>query len=100
MCRLRWPKTSPIRRNVSAPDIAASQIRTLRTLTASPGETGFLREYSSGAWLRHNPQIRLRRFPPFRVNLLGLLIRDRGSQNHLVARLPVGWRRDAMPGGE
>src|SRR3984893_8798507 len=39
--------------------------------------------------LRHNPQIRLRRFPAARILLLGFFLRHRGQDDHVLAILPI-----------
>src|SRR6185295_7603785 len=45
-------------------------------------------------------QIRLRRLPTLRVLLFGFLVGDRAGDDHLLARLPVHRRGDAVLGRE
>src|SRR5438132_2081619 len=48
--------------------------------------------------LRHGPQIRLERLEALRVLFLRLLVRYRGRNDHVLARLPVHRRRNRVFG--
>src|SRR5262245_3871519 len=59
------------------------------TMTATPS-----------LWMRHDADVGLRRLPALRIDRLRLVIADRARDDHVLALLPVGGRRDAVLCGE
>jgi len=51
-------------------------------------------------WLRNNPQIRLRRLPPFRKLLFGFIVRNCGQDDHIFTIFPVNRCCHLVLGGE
>src|SRR5665213_2915713 len=51
-------------------------------------------------WLRHDADIGLRRLPTGGIELLGFVVGDGATENHVFALLPVRRGRNAVFGGE
>src|SRR5579871_5369133 len=56
------------------------------------------RQSGSARGLRHDAQVRPRRLPTVRIDLLGVLVADRTRDDDLFTLLPVGWRRHLVLG--
>jgi hypothetical protein len=85
-----------------APIVSAGGSRPCRA--ASPHDAAHRREnaaprpghFQQLLRLRHDPDIGLRRFPPLRIDRLGLVVADRTCNDDVFALLPVGRRRHTM----
>ena len=73
------------RRFVSDHVRSVRQTRQIKLLKNHPVPSSFAGSY----WLGNDPQIRLRRFPPARVLLLSLVIRNAAADDDVLAWFPV-----------
>src|SRR5262249_38396170 len=65
----------------------------LESVSGLPMGTGLPR-------LRHDSQVRLRGLPAARIDLFGLLVRDRAGDDDVLALLPIGGGGDLVLGGQ
>src|SRR5260221_1519787 len=77
-------------RNLEIPRWAIAHLR----FASRPGTTA-----ARSVRLRHDPDVRFRRFPAMRIDRLGLVVGDRARDDDVFALFPVGRRRNAMLGG-
>src|SRR5262245_52982690 len=105
----RWPLAllASAARLLVSPRMKRSEIASTNTGTANAKGRGLRRALAnpdacrmSGFRLRHDADIGLGRLPALWVLLLGVLVRHRPGDDHVLAVLPVHRRRHLVLGGE